>query len=118
VYTFVVNHQLAGAEALRLCQDLSRIPVAGSPPSLQLCLRRVRELDANGCAALVRVFSRLAVSGGTLVLTDVTEPVHNTLAEVGLDAVLDVYPLGSQATTEMALEVSGPHSFSNIGPLR
>jgi len=93
-----VSH--ASADHLRAALDEA---IAQEPGGLVLDLSGVDYLSSAGLMAMESASSRLAHTGGTLVLCNVSEPVRVTLDLAGLDAGLRIAPSREDARQMLRL---------------
>lgn len=89
--TVSVDSQFVGQPAARLLERASAIPLQGVE-TVELCLRRIEEVDVALVSAVVRLHGALATSGRRLRLVNASESVFSRLQTVGVTHSIAVSP--------------------------
>lgn len=86
-----VDSQLVGQPATRLLERASTIPLHGVK-TVELCLRRIEDVDVELVSAVVRLHGALAATGRRLRLVNASESVFSLLQTIGVTHSIAVSP--------------------------
>jgi ABC-type transporter Mla MlaB component len=89
--TVSVDSKIVGQPAARLLERASTIPLRGIE-TVELCLRRIEDVDVALVSAVVRLHGALAASGRSLRLVNASESVLSLLRTVGVTHSIAVSP--------------------------
>lgn len=95
-----------GPDCQRLGQEVEQL-LGRSEKRLILDVSKVSTVDSTGLGQIVRCFSKLKTSGGSLRLAGVQGMLAGVLKMTGVDKVIAIYPTAFEAAGDFPSEGEG-----------